>query len=77
MKRFKIKTKEVQKVLNLQDELEFCDHPVTLTVTNYDNPLNDMDAIGKLTEAERVWYFDRNGNLYSKEYIDIYYEEVK
>ena len=41
------------------------------------NPLNDMDIEDKITKAERIGYFDINGNQYSKEFIDLYYEEVR
>ena len=77
MRRFKIKTKQAQKLLNLQDELEFCDQPITMTVEYNNNPLNDMGVKGKITKAERTLYFDIYGNQYSKEFIDLYYEEVR
>ena len=77
MRRFKIKTKQAQRILNLQDELEFCDQPITMTVEYNSNPLNDMDTNGKITKAERTWYFDINGNQYLKEFIDLYYDEVE
>ncbi len=77
MRRFKIKTKQAQRILNLQDELEFCDQPITMTVEYNSNPLNDMDTNGKITKAERRWYFDINGNQYPKEFIDLYYDEVE
>lgn len=77
MRRFKIKTKQAQRILNLQDELEFCDQLITSTGEYNSNPLNDMDTNGKITKAERTWYFDINGNQYPKEFIDLYYDEVE
>ena len=77
MKHFKIKTKQAQKILNLQDELEFCDQPITMTVEYNGNPLNDMDIREKTIKAERTWYFDINGNQYPQEFIELFYDEVK
>ena len=77
MRHFKIKTKQAQKILNLSDELEFCDQTITMTDEYNNNPLNDMDIEDKITKAERIGYFDINGNQHSKEFIDLYYEEVR
>lgn len=77
MRHFKIKTKQAQKILNLQDELEFCEQPITMTVEYNSNSLNDVDIKEKITKAEKLWYLDINGNLCSKEFIDLYYDEVE
>ena len=77
MRRFKRRTKQAQKILNVSDELELCDQTITMTDEYNNNPLNDMDIEDKITMAERIGYFDINGNQYSKEFIDLYYEEVR
>ena len=77
MRHFKINSKDAPEILNLKDVLEFYDQTITTTVEYNNNPLNDFDSNSAISKSENTWYFDKNGNLYSKKFIDFYYVEIK
>ena len=71
MKTFRLKEKGAQKVIpNLKDVLKFKDEIISLEV---------IERIDGKQPTQRIvyYYVDENMFTYSKEYIDLYYEEIK
>lgn len=71
MKTFRLKEQGAQKVMpNLKDVLKFKDEIISLEV------IGRVDG-KQPTYRTAYYYVDENMIEYSKEYIDLYYEEVK
>ena len=71
MKTFRLKEKGAQKLMpNLKDVLKFKDEIISLEVKEC------LDG-KQPTYRTTYYYVDENMITYSKEQIDLYYEEVK
>ena len=65
MKRFTLKETGSKEILNLKDTLEFRDDAITMEMCDFE---------GTRTV---VTYVDENWNCYRKDFIDLYYDEIK
>jgi hypothetical protein len=76
---FKLKKEAefAKKVINLKDELELLDSPIKVCTEWNLNPLNEMSSDVSIEKTEKICYFDSNQVLYRKDFLDIYYEEIK
>ncbi len=78
MKKFRIKLTQAKIVMDLKDTLELRDDVVIKTINNNNsNPIFNMDAKSQCVGGENIYYFDDEGNPYSKEFLDMYYEEIE
>ena len=77
MKTIKFKLKPESQNSGWKETLELLETSFKVTSYYDNNPLNDMDIIKRITKETHEWYADSCGILYSKEFLDKHYDEVK
>ena len=73
-KRLKVKTGLKRIIPNLQPDLEIVD---IVEIEARSLPDAEGYSISEIPFEKRMYYYDSNGVLYPKRYLDLYYEDVE
>lgn len=73
-KRLKVKDGLKRIIPNLQPELEIVD---TVEIEARGIPADTGYSISDVPFEKKTYYYDSNGILYPKRYLDLYYEDVE